>query len=447
MRVYRWLVAICVMGAAVASAQEPLVLSLAEAVERALEVDEEYRSAQEEVLSGEAKIKEAKSALFPRVVLDASATKFFGLPTIVLEADTFGPGMPPEDVEFAATYDENISASLTATQPLYQGGRAWTAYRVSKSYYSLVNEQLRQARSDTVYNVARAYYDAVLADESVGVANTGVAVAASHVQATEDRYDAGLVSEYDVLRARVELANLETAQRRAADGRAAATRYLAALLNLPPETEFALTDRLAFELEVYDLSESLAAAEANRPDLAQLELTRRLAEDNVKIARANDNPSVYFTAAYTEYANEFDINFREDLYGQTMLSLSLSWPLFDGFATRSQVRQARAQLYQTELSKARLVEGIDMEVRTNYEVLRTAEANVRAQRENVALAERGLEIAQARYDAGLMSNLEVLDAQAALTQARLGYYDALHAYSLAKLDMERARGEMDVYEF
>ncbi len=72
---------------------------------------------------------------------------------------------------------------------------------------------------------------------------------------------------------------------------------------------------------------------------------------------------------------------------------------------------------------------------------------MRAQRENVTLAERGLEIAQARYEVGLMSNLEVLDAQAALTQARLGYYQSLYGYALAKLNMRRSRGELDELEF
>jgi outer membrane protein len=336
---------------------------------------------------------------------------------------------------------------LAAVQPLYQGGRSWTAYRISKSYYSLVNEQLRQKYSDTVYNVAWAYYDAVLADEAVGVADTGVAVAQSHVQATEDRYDAGLVSEYDVLRARVELVNLETAQRRAEDGRAASRRYLLTLLNMPPEAEIALTDRLGYELEVYDLDDSLVAAEDKRTELAQLEWTRLLAEDNVLIARAGDNPSVFFTASYSDYANRFTFDFADEWRQQGMLNLSLSWPIFDGFATRSSVSKARAELYKAELSKARLAEGIDAEVRMAYDALKTAEATVRSQRENVNLAERGLEIAQARYDAGLMSNLEVLDAQAALTQARLGYYQSLHGYALAKLEMRRVRGELNEIEF
>lgn len=448
MRAIKWLLIIPALAASAALAQEaPAKLSLADSIDRALAVDEDYRSAQEDVTAAKASIAEAKSALYPKLTFDSSATKMIGLPTVVVKANSLGQGFPPEDVEFSAANEENITAGLTAVQPLYQGGRSWTAYRISKSYYSLVNEQLRQKRSDTVYNVAKAYYDAVLADEAVGVADTGVAVAQSHVQATEDRYDAGLVSEYDVLRARVEFVNLETAQRHAMDGRAAARRYLMTLLNFPPETETALTDRLDYELEVYNLDDSLAAAEDKRPELAQLEWTRLLAEDNVKIARAGDNPSVFFTAAYNDYANRFTLDFADEWRQQGMLNLSLSWPIFDGFATRNRVSRARSELYKAELSKARLAEGIDAQVRMAYDAVKTAEATVRSQRENVNLAERGMEIAQARYDVGLMSNLEVLDAQAALTQARLGYYQSLYDYALAKLNMRRARGEMDELQF
>jgi outer membrane protein len=432
-------------GSAAVAQGPPTKLSLADAVARALEVDETFLSAKEDLTAARASITEAKSALYPKITFDASATRMIGLPTVVIRANSIAPGVPPTDTEFSAANEENITAGLTAVQPLYQGGRAWTAYGAAKSYYSLADENLRKAYTDTVYAVAKAYYDAVLADEAVGVANTGVAVASSHVQATEDRYDAGLVSEYDVLRARVELVNLETAQRRAEDGRAAALRYLLTLLNMPADSDVALTDRLAYELEVYDLDGSLAAAEDKRPELAQLELTRQLAEDNVKIARAGDNPSLFFTASYSDYANEFTFYF-DDWRQQGMLNLSLSWPIFDGFATRSSVSKARAELYKAELHKARLMEGIGMEVRGAYDAVKTAEATVRSQKENVTLAERGLEIAQARYEAGLMSNLEVLDAQAALTQARLGYYDSLHGYALAKLNIRRASGELGELE-
>jgi outer membrane protein TolC len=298
-----------------------------------------------------------------------------------------------------------------------------------------------------MYNVGRAYYDAVLAEEAVRVADTSVAVATTHVTATEDRYDAGLVSEYDVLRAKVQLTNLETARRNARNGRDAAKWRLLTFLDMPPTTELALTDRLKFEPTRFDLDESLGLASAQRPELRQLELSRVIGEESVKMARGGDNPTVVLSANFKEYAQAFSIDFGEDWSDQTTLALAVSWPLFDGFATRARVGKARAALARAGFAKIQAEEGVDLEVRASYESLLTLEATVRMQKDNVDLARRGLDIAQARYDAGLMSNLEVLDAQAALTQAELGYFQSLHDYELATWAFRRARGELDAMTF
>lgn len=423
--------------------KEPASFTLAEAVGRALEVDEEYQSAAEDLVAAEAAINAAKASFFPTVTLDISASQIFGLPKMVIPANSMGPGFPPTDVEFSPGFPRNVSAGVTAAQPLYMGGRTWTAYRIAKAARALAEEKRRQAKVDVIHAAIKAYYGAVLAEEAVRVANTSVAVAQSHVQATEDRYNAGLVSEYDVLRARVQLSNLETARRQAEDNLAMAYRVLRGLLDLPSDQPLALKDRLRFEIQPFKLEEALATSLTRRPEVVQLELSRELAVEKVNIAKTTDNPTAMFVASYSDYANEFTLDFADEWEQQTTLALSFSWPLFDGFLTRAKVRQARAELRKSELAKARLTEGVEIEVRRAYDALATAEANVRAQKENVGLAERGLEIAQARYEAGLMSNLEVLDAQAALTQAQLGYYRALYDYELAKYEFRRARGDLD----
>ena len=421
----------------------PEKLSLAGAVSRVLEVDEGYKSAREGVVAAEHGVKEARAAFIPSLSGDLSGVYVAGLPQIEIPANAFGPGFPPEPINMSLPGAENVSAGVTLIYLPYQGGREYTGYRLAKRGLDLSREGLRAARADLIYGAVRAYYDVVLAEESVRVADASVAVATSHVIATEDRYDAGLVSEYDVLRARVQLTNLETARRYAEDGRAAATRYLLSLLDQPPETSVALTDRLAFAPEKFNLDESLGKATAERPDLRQLELSRVLAEEGVKMARGGDNPTVVFTTDFKEYAQAFSLDFGNDWSDETTLALSVSWPFFDGFATRARVGKARASLYQTEFAKVRAEEGVDMEVRAAYENLLTLEANARAQEDNVDLAKKGLDIAQARYDAGLMSNLEVLDAQAALTQAELSYYKALRDYEVAKYAFRRSRGELD----
>jgi len=439
--------AAAVACAGVARAEEngggtPMALTLADAVNRALASDAGYLSAQKDADAARAKISEARAAFIPTATLGATAMQILGLPTMVIPANSFGPGFPPEDVMFSTGYDRTVAAEATLTYLPYQGGREYAGYRLAKRGYELSSEALRQSRSNLIYDVAAAYYNVVLAEEAVRVVDTSVAVATSHVTATEDRYEAGLVSEYDVLRTRVQLTNLETARRHAEDGRVAATRYLLILLGLPAGTPVALKDRLTFNVERYNLDESIAAASAARPELRQMESSRLMAEDSVKLARGGDNPTVVFTADYTDYANAYSLNFADDWNDETTLALIVSWPVFDAFATRSRVRQARAEVAKTEFTKIRLAESVAMEVRGAWDNLATLEASVAAQKENVDFAERGLAIAQARYDAGLMSNLEVLDAQSALTQAEMGYFTALRDYELAKFAMRRARGDL-----
>lgn len=426
-------------------AEAPMVLTLADAINRTLEVDEGLKSAHEDVSSADHAIKEARAAFIPTLTGDVTAYDIIGMPTLTIPAGSFGPGFPPQDITMSTGGDKNLSAGVTLNYMPYQGGREYTGYRLAKRGLDLSRESLRQSRGDTILGVVKAYYGVVFAEEAVRVANTSVAVATNHVTATEDRYDAGLVSEYDVLRARVQLTNLETARRQAEDGRAAASRYLLSLLDLPPGTALALTNRLTYEPRKYALEESLATAEERRPDLRQVKYARSLAEEGVKMARGADNVNVIFNANFKYYATDYNLNFADDWSDQTTLTLMVQWPFFDGFATRARVGRARASLYKTEFAMIRAAEAVDMDVRASYDNLLTYEANVDAQKDNVDLARRGLEIAEARYNAGLMSNLEVLDAQAAVTQAELGYYQALYSYEVAKFDMERARGEIDEY--
>jgi len=426
---------VAALGNAAGSGEAPTTITLADAVNRTLEVDEAYKSAHEDVSSANHKTKEARAAFIPTLTGDVTAYDIIGMPEITIPAGSFGPGFPPQDISMSAGADKGLSAGATLTYLPYQGGREYTGYRLAKRGLELSREALRQSRSDTILSVVSAYYGVVFAEEAVRVANTS----------TEDRYDAGLVSEYDVLRARVQLTNLETARRQAEDGHAAARRYLLSLLDMPADTTLALTDRLSYTPEKYVLEESLTTALEKRPDFRQVELARSLAEEGVKMARGADNVNVIFNANYKYYAADYSLNFEDDWHDETTLTLTAQWPLFDGFATRARVGQARTSLYKTEFAKIRAAEAVDMDVRASYDNLLTSEVSVEAQADNVALARRGLEIAQARYEAGLMSNLEVLDAQSAVTQAELGYYKALFDYELAKFNMERARGELDAY--
>jgi outer membrane protein TolC len=122
------------------------------------------------------------------------------------------------------------------------------------------------------------------------------------------------------------------------------------------------------------------------------------------------------------------------------VGVRLSWALFDGFLTKGKVVEAKARRGRASEAKAETMRQVELQVRTAWSDLRTARAVLDAQVENVRTAQRSLEIAKARHNEGAGTQLDVLDAQSALTQARGQYVNALRDHSVARARLLRATG-------
>ncbi len=121
--------------------------------------------------------------------------------------------------------------------------------------------------------------------------------------------------------------------------------------------------------------------------------------------------------------------------------MSLTIPLVEGFATNARIKQAKSQKEQALLTKAQLIDGIKIEVKQAYFTLDQAKDNITGQNENAATAKDNLRIAQERYKLGLMSDIEVRDAELTLTQAEINYYQAIYEYIMAQARVEKVIGE------
>jgi outer membrane protein len=415
-------------------------LSVEDAVDRALTVDRGYEATRVRTQGYRDTLIAARGAFVPKLDLSASAIKNFGLANIEIPAGTFGPDSPA--VEFPMGFDESAEMGVTLTQPIYLAGYEWAGLNLAHRLIDLGVEEERGAREGVIYDTVNLYYGLLLAEESLRVAETGLAVATSHYLSAEDRYDAGLVSEYDVLRARVEVSNLETERDRASDGVEAATRALRNQLQLGEDEDVVLTDRMEFELELFDLDQALVDAAERRTELLQFDRNIEVSDAYTDLEKTGDNPTVLFMAGAKLYANALSLD-KDEWDDQYNVMLNLSWPIWDGLVTHGKVKQKESITDALRLEREAAADGIELEVKGIFDALLTAEKAVRTSEETVTMAERGLEIAQARYDYGLMSNLEVMDAQSALTQARLGYSAALYDYNIAKLEMLRATGRIE----
>ncbi|GAG76498.1 unnamed protein product, partial [marine sediment metagenome] len=209
---------------------------------------------------------------------------------------------------------------------------------------------------------------------------------------------------------------------------------LANLLSLS-STSLKLEGELSFEPLKISLEEAIDRALKERSDLKNLKLQKEMSEVAVKLTEVQNRPRLALIGNY-QYQNPSG---GEDEWGEDWnLNLVLSIPLFDGWANRARVAQRRSQIKQIDLSLRGLEAGIDLEIKKAFWDLEASEERIYAQEKNIEQAEEALSIADVRYKSGAITNLEVLDAQLALTRVRLGYLKALYDHNVARAELEKA---------
>ncbi|HEY9156117.1 MAG TPA: TolC family protein, partial [Opitutaceae bacterium] len=192
----------------------------------------------------------------------------------------------------------------------------------------------------------------------------------------------------------------------------------------------------------YDLQSSIDAALANRPDLQRLGRIAEARRAGVRNAQAGYLPTVSVNAGYEYRKNNFSDSFRDSLDGW-LVGVTSSWAVFDGAATRGRVIQARSQLRQAELQTEDTTLGVEVDVRSALSSLQEAAELTDATKQSVGEAEEAVRLADARFSAGTITQLDVLSARNALTQSRLNQLQANYQYNVAVATVRRSIGEID----
>jgi outer membrane protein TolC len=188
-----------------------------------------------------------------------------------------------------------------------------------------------------------------------------------------------------------------------------------------------------------DLEKCLKTALEKRPELKQFRLQKKMAGESVNMAMASGLPSVSISGQYNYWADQ--LNFKSDTW-QNFYSLNLlvNIPIFNGLATHAKVAQAKTALKELEFNQKGLVDQIRLEVRQAVLYLEEARQTLMSQEKNVDQAQESLRIAELNFKEGLVTVLDVQQAQTALAQAKTNYSQALYDYVVAKAELNRAMG-------
>lgn len=418
-------------SAGIKRADGEIVLTLQSAVSLALEKNKDVLISNEDMKRANAQISEAYGNAYPQVSAEANYTRNLELPSFFIAGQKFTIGS-----------DNSYTASLSLSQVLFSA-KVNTAIQIAKEYKHYSEHNAQAVREDVVLNVKKAFYTVLLTQRLVEVSREGLRLARANHENLSQLYKQGMASEFDLLRAEVQVANTEPMLSQAENGLVMSMNALRNALGISLNQKISLAGSLDLEDELPKgvIEQESGLAVSRNSLLLGLEAYERILEKNITIQKADYYPTLAAFGAIQYQTQDNTFKFMDyDWVRSTMVGLQLSVPIFSGFQTRYRVEQAQIDRFKTQLNRQKLEEGLKIQVEDARLRMEEAKSRISAQARSVEQAERAQGIAEVRFKSGVGTQLELIDTQVALTNTRINKAQAVYDYLVARADWERSTG-------
>jgi outer membrane protein TolC len=332
----------------------------------------------------------------------------------------------------------NVSAGVTAAMPLINA-QLWQSLKLSALDVELAIEQARSSRISMVSQVKQAFYSVLLAKEAYNVYKDVYDNAQKNFEDVEKKYKVGKASEFEYLRAKVNVNNAEPEVFSAENTVTLAIWQLKAIMGIDLATE------LDVEGSLSDYSNELVASLANdtisfenNTNLLQLKLQDEMLNRTIKMTKFQYIPtlSAQFSYNYMALGNTFDMNWNP----YSMVALSLNIPIFDGFLKRNNIRQYQKTQDILRLNIEDVERNLNIAMENYRNEMNTSVKRYTAAETTLEMAQKSYDISQKMYEVGKATLVELNDAQLALTQAQLTMSQAIFQYMTNKAAIEELMG-------
>jgi outer membrane protein len=445
------LVLVAVVFMAAQAFAEPIQLDWVKAWKLALERSEQVASARDEIAKADHQIGEAYSAAMPTVDVTGVMQHYFMLPEMImiLPGALMGSGDstsgPPPDIRLKTKRgtENTANASIDINQPLYTGGKLGIALELAKIYSEISKLGLKVTWEELRLALVRIFYGALLTEEYMAVSNEAITQAERHYRQAQNLFDQGMVSEYDLIRANVAVANLRPQVLEAETARDMAYKGLLHMIGMDIDSEVELTGNLEITPEnLLDYDAAVKAAMSNRDEFTQLGLQAEMYEGQYKIEKHSTLwPNVILNMKYETMAQADDMNISKyEFLGGFGGSLIVQIPLFDGFASKHKAETALINKRSVYRQRELLERGVKIQVFEAQGNYRKATERLKAARETLSQATRGSEIAEVRYKEGVGTQLELLDSELQVNNSKVNVLQAQYDLRVAEATFRRAMG-------
>lgn len=436
-------------------------LTLTQCLEMAKQNNKDLLSAKEDIIIADELYYDVRGMLLPQVSLQGG----YNLNTTWLPDSSV-----PKKMDFMSSLDNNASSNdstlagiltgfangmipsnpmkegslatqLKMDQILFSGGKLINGIHAVNRYRSIQKLRYKLLEQEVIAKTTDMFYQTLLAQKVYNIQREALETATKHFNRVELLNREGQVSEFDMLRAKLEVAKLKpdvVSARNMADLALSAFNKQIGAINqdITLEGEFNLPETLK-----EDLPTAQSLAESQRTELKLIAINTEIMKIKYNAEKGNYLPNVALTAGYSLFTAADEYAIESNDYGTAFtVGIGFSIPLFTGFSNTAKRSYAKHSFYQAQIKETDTKELISLEVKQNWQNLQNALENYNVQLENIKLAERSLQLAQVRFENQVGIQLEVFDAQIMLNSVKLSYYNSIYEVISANQKLKKAMG-------
>ena len=433
-----WILAFLLIPTTI-SAQDSVHVNLQKALEIALSENPTIKIANRTIESKKYYKDEQIAALFPSVSASASYQR-----TVKKQKMTMEFGGSPMEIEVGTS--NNYVAGLNFSLPLV-AAPTWYNLKLSQIDVQNAIESARSSKIALINQVKSAYYGLLLAQDSYRVLQINFANVEMTAKNINDKYEQGLASDFDKLRADVQVANQKPQLTSAQQAVNLSAMMLKVLIGVDVTEPIIFDGHLSdFENEMlnYKVVDGQLISLANNTDLRQLELSQEQLNTSLKLIKASSCPTLAFSGnyQYMTMANDFDFA-NYNWFPYSVIGLSLNVPILSWVGTSYKIKETKITMANLEDQKKYLENNLRVSVNSNLDNIRNAIAEMTSNKETMMQAERAYDIVQKQFEVGMATWLDLNSAELAMTQSQLLYHQSIYNFLTAKNELEKLMGNIE----
>jgi outer membrane protein TolC len=422
------------------SIAEPKSLNLEDAIKIGLKNNYATESSRNGMKKADQAVNEALGLALPSVSVSAGYTRNLKLPVFFLP-DFQNPNSGKlNPIKIGA--ENSFQTAVTMSQILFNSA-VFKGFGTSKIYSAASKEQFKSTVTKTIVNVKKSFYGVLLAKDYVGVIKQSLKNAEDNLKTVEALFKEGFIPEFDKIRAEVGVQNIQPAVLQAENVYNNALNGLKLQMGMDINEEIEITGELSLPNDIESVNEKEAVEKVTRTnyDLKTFEMQKKVSADIIDIKRSDFYPTIALFGNYSFQGQSNTFDFMT--VSSSAVGLNFSLNLFQGFQTSARTQQAKIDYMNVDVQYRQFSEVTKMQVKNAINQMEIANKRIEVQKNSVANAERGYEIALIRYKEGTGSQMEINDSDTALRQARLNQTQAIHDYLSARADFESLMGSVD----